>query len=471
MKPQKLFALLLGAAISVSVFSFTACSPDPPQPENPDSGNVVPEQPEDNNTYSVKLEKQCYLIAGDEEAGSYPLSPVVRVNKTVAEGAVCSYSVSDPSVAEVSESGVVSARSYGAATVTATYTAESGKTASADVKVMVFEDAAAQEINSFDEKFVNLYGRIDVPEDGVDLDNVGAGIEIAFYGDTLKAKLEVDPPKNGMDLYGRVFVDGVMLDKFEPFRSGDEVTLAENLGMGAHTLAVHKSSEIDEGRLTVKEFYADRFLRIPEKSDLKMEFIGDSITCGYGNLIHGSAGVTRNSDNSDGCLSYAFLTGKELGADFSMVSYSGICVKADRWGAHLNMAQLHTYTSLQTKKPYSYDPEMNVVVLNLGTNDASYIQDVDVSYKNQFSADYKEFLTHLRDVYPRAYIVCCYGMMGLNDFVNDGIEKAIEDMNDTKISYKTFSKNDAGVNSHPYRAAHETYAKQLSAYIRGLLAN
>lgn len=459
MRTFRIAALFSGAVFSMSVLFFGGCAQEttPPEPEKP--------EPEDTSVYSVTLpEKERNLLA---DGGSFMLAPVVEVDEAVSEDAVCTFSVSDPAVVSVDQTGAVTAKGYGEATVTATYTAKSGKSASDTMTVKVFEDATAEEVNSFDEKYVNLYGRMDNGAGVVNIDNCGSGIEVAFYGTELKAKLTVTQPANGMKIFGRVFIDGEM-QEFTPFVSGDSVTLAENLEEGIHIVALHKSSEIDEGRIAVNEFYAERFLRIPEKSDFKIEFIGDSITCGYGDLLRGAANISRNSDNSDACLSYAFLTGKRLGADFSIVSYSGICVKADRWGAGFSMTDLHTYTSLQTKTPYSYDADMDVVVLNLGTNDSSYILEINYGYKKQFPVDYKAFLTHLREVYPDAYIVCAYGMMGLGDEINKGITQAVEEMNDAKISYKTFQKNDAGVGGHPYLTAHEIYAKQLTEYINGL---
>lgn len=468
MKLKKTLSLLLGVLFAACLFcgcdktGDVSKNPETPTPETPDP-------PQDTTVYSVSLEAEYFLLAGDEEAGRVTLSPVVKAGKTVLDNAVCAYSVEDDGIASVDEAGVVTAAAYGTTTVTATYTAESGKTAYAKAAVKVFTAATAEEVNSFDEKYVNLYGRMDNSEGVVNIDNCGSGIEVAFYGTELKAKLTVTQPTNGMKIFGHVFLDGEM-QEFTPFVSGESVVLAEDLEEGVHVAALHKSSEINEGRIAVKQFYADRFLRIPEKSDFKMEFIGDSITCGYGDLLMGASGIVRNSENSDACLSYAFLTGKQLNADFSIISYSGIGVKADRWGAGFDMTDLHTYTSLQTKTPYRYDADMDVVVLNLGTNDASYIKDVQPSYRKQFPVDYKDFLTHLREIYPDAYIVCAYGMMGSFEAVDKGIKQAVEEMNDSKISYKKFTANTAGVNGHPYYTAHASYAKQLVAYIETLLA-
>ena len=282
---------------------------------------------------------------------------------------------------------------------------------------------------------------------------------------------------NGMggvfDVYVHVYIDGDTKGEFKVLPQGTS-TLAEGLGEGIHTVRMLKASEGDRGKFIVKSFDAEEFLRIPEKSDLKMEFIGDSITAGYGNLaVPGADGKvpTWSVTNSDGCVSYAALTGQALGADFSVVALSGICLKSDRWGANINMTELHSYISYRNRNAYTYDKDMGVVVLALGTNDAGCISEPDIDYNgNQFRQDYAAFLRHLRSIYPNAYVVCIYGMMGANTAVKNGINKALSDVNDAKMSYLGFAQDGSGSNGHPNAMAHASYAKQLTAYIQGLLA-
>ena len=455
MKLQRIFSLLFSAAF----FALPLCACNGGEREENETGDAA---------YSVELGGKTHdLLLGDEALASFSLSPVAKKNGAAVEGASFTYTASDPAVATVSEEGLVTAVGGGTSTVNAAYYAGK-KTVSAKMTVRVFEEATAEEVNSFDEAYVNLYGRMENGEGVVNIDNVGSGIEVAFFGTELRAKLSVTPSASAPAPYGHVFIDGEA-QEFAPFSSGDDVVLAEGLEEGIHTVAIHKSSEIDEGRLSVHAFYSDRFLAVPEKSDLKIEFVGDSITCGYGNLVMGNIGESRSISNSDACLGYAFLTGQALRADFSLISYSGICVKQFMWGGTLNMAELHTYTSLVTKTPYKYDSDMDVVVLNLGTNDGGYIDTHTTYGLNDFPDDYREFLEHLRAVYPDAYIICAYGMMGTNSYVDRGIKMALEELNDSKISYKTFPQNSMGANTHPYRTAHATYAKTLTAYIEELI--
>jgi hypothetical protein len=70
---------------------------------------------------------------------------------------------------------------------------------------------------------------------------------------------------------------------------------------------------------------------------------------------------------------------------------------------------------------------------------------------------------------PSAYIVCLYGMMGINEKVDTGIKAAIEQMNDDKISYlSSFTPNFDSAGGHPSAAAAEKNAKIVVKHIKSL---
>ena len=451
---MRITAIAVGAVLASGILLLGACT----EPE-----------PVDESVYTLGAKtKSCSLLVGDETYGSATTSFVAKKDGTTVEAPEITYTVADPAVAEVNADGVVTPKAYGRTELVATY-----KTATARVPVYVYERASAENVNSFDELYVNRFGRQYFTDGKLNVDHVSSGIEVAFLGESLTVDVDVTRDPNGsgaFDVYVHVYIDGDTTGEFKVLTQGT-FTLAEGLGEGIHTVRMLKASEGDRGKFTVNGFNAEEFLRIPEKSDLKMEFIGDSITAGYGNLaVPGPDGKIPgwSVENSDGCVSYAALTGQKLDADFSVVALSGICLKMDIWGAGINMTQLHSWVSYRNREAYAYDADMDVVVLALGTNDGSYI-DSNGSYRLQFPIDYAAFLRHLRDIYPNAYIVCIYGMMGTNRHINSGIQEALEEVNDAKMSYKTFVKNTAGASSHPSGRAHVQYANELTAYIQELL--
>lgn len=406
----------------------------------------------------IRLDKEQYgLILGDEVSGACLVSAELYRDGRLVSDAEMIYSVADPDVAAVDKSGRLVAVNAGRTTLKV-----SCNGFSATGSVVICAPATAEQINSFDERYVNRFGRLYSTAEGLNADNVASGLELAFYGTEISAEISVNAA-----IRFRVCVDGEKEGAFvKASAEQTEYLLAEGLPEGVHTIRILKSSEIYDGKMIFRGFGgAERFLTVPEKPEFSVEFIGDSITCGYGALGTGA----RTVDNSDACSSFACLTARALNADFSCIALQGICVSASRWTS-VKMTDMYRYTSLLTGEAFDFSDSPDVVVVGLGTNDASYITDIDASYASSFAGDYAAFLRYIRSKRQNAYIVCVYGMMGLNAAVNGGILQAIESLGDEKISYlSAFKANSDGANGHPSAAAHAEYAEILSAYIEGLL--
>lgn len=406
----------------------------------------------------VETDKEAYfLVMGIDGAESVKAEAKAYLKDEEITDAEFFFSSENEEIATVDASGIIAAVKAGKTTVTVT-----AGGASKSVVVNVLEKATAEEVNTFGEEYVNLFGRTYETANGLKFDHVTSGFEVSFYGTKLTADVEISGT-----VYARIFLDGDEEGSFQRLQTGSAYALADGLEKGLHTVRVLKSSEIYDGQIVLKGFAAEQFVGTPEKPELKIEFIGDSLTTGYGAL---GSGGPRTVENSDGCGSFAYYAARKLNADFSMIALQGICVKAYMWQTSLNMADMYPLVSPLTDREYSFDEEADVVVLNLGTNDASYISSKDKNYAARFEEDYADFLRYLRSRHGGAYIVCVYGMMGKNADVDSGIMNAVEKLNDDKISYiSSFAADAAGANGHPSRAAHEAAGNSLALYIENLV--
>lgn len=364
----------------------------------------------------------------------------------------------DPSVATV-DNGKIKAIGYGKTKISVTY-----EDVTDLISVSVIAETTAENVNTFDEEYVNIFGRCQLSNSGLNIYHVASGIEVGIIGTSLKVKLY-----SSSDSYMRVFVDNDTVGERIFIPAGTkEYTVARNLEDGRHTVRMVKCSEENNAYWIVKSFSADKFFQVAEKSGLKIEFIGDSITAGHGSI--GQAGEGHSIANSDAAKTYAYLTAQALEADYSIVAWSGICAKAHHWGNSINMATLYERTSYYNDEAYS-GFDANVVIVNLGTNEDSYISTPEGhAYAEQFPADYLAFLQTVRAKNPNAYIICLYGMMGKAGAVDTGIRNAIAELGDEKIVYNpfTFYADFAGSNGHPGTTAHKVYSEGLIAYIKTL---
>ena len=211
---------------------------------------------------------------------------------------------------------------------------------------------------------------------------------------------------------------------------------------------------------------------------LTIEFIGDSITCGYGvESKSGSEPFMTSTENFS--KSYAYLAAKSLGADYTTCCYSGYGIVSGYTGDGNKNANelLPDCYELASKfedydNDWSFPEQCDVVVINLGTNDFNYVsQDLEVR-GSEFVDSYKTFLKNVREKRPNAAIICTVGTMG-DDDVYTLIEQAVAELNDDKItsyfSQPQSMRDGMGANGHPSKRTQQNSADILADKIRKVL--
>lgn len=317
----------------------------------------------------------------------------------------------------------------------------------------------------------------------------GVQIIAAFEGTSLRMMAK---PQSGYFM--------AQIDQAEPFKvafRGERdsvVTLATALPDGRHLVRL---MYIIEGYEFFPEFWGfvldkgRQLIDSPVLPSRKIEFIGNSITCGYGN-----EGLKKEEHfdyaTENHYYSYASIAARNLEAQHWVVARSGIgayrnydgpkkgnpesCMPVQyeytgyAWKPELRKEQ----TFLREKWDFSrYQPD--VVCINLGTNDLS-TPNYDLALLKQ---SYQKFLKLVRQHNPKAKIVLLTGSMLYNqelqmakqllDELTDKAHKAGDqevyrfDMN--HIDGEAFLGNDW----HPNVYQDEKMANELTAYLRKLM--
>ena len=297
-------------------------------------------------------------------------------------------------------------------------------------------------------ELVTLYGRTSTAKNGyVTLFWTNSGLSFRFKGTGATAKLGADNLGERAYGYLNVYVDGeftpsqtICMDK-----TNKTVTLAEGLADGEHTIELRKRNEAAYGgsaSLIVKNLTVTggEFLDPPAAPTRRIEVIGDSITSGFGNIAT-DADTEYSSATVEGTMTYAVLAAKELGANASIVSRSGIgfCQGAD------SMDSFYTYYDKTAALPgtvvnnaewdFAANPS-DVVVINLGTNDNGAKIGGKAITDEQMTAEAVAFLKLVREKNPNAIIIWTYGMMGGTR--RAALEAAVQtraDAGDAKVFY------------------------------------
>ena len=298
-----------------------------------------------------------------------------------------------------------------------------------------------------------------------------ASIEVRFTGTAVSLLLEDTSNWYNVYLDDRSFVLPTIYGQ-------DEYLLAANLEAGNHRLRLTKRTEagVGLGSFNGIKIPSDTQLLDPyPEAERKIEFIGDSITTGYG-----SEGNTATCDFSARTQNveqtYAAQTARELGAEAMITAKSGI--GAVRNYADANFTSSETMIDLygrsiakesQTIWDFSrWQPD--VVVVNLGTNDFSTTPHPP---QETFIAGYTDFLRTIRNNYPQAHIFAIAGPI-MQPPANDYIQGAVSRMNDSKIHFvlieNTLSyETDYGCDWHPNETGQGKIAVQLIPAIRTIM--
>lgn len=280
----------------------------------------------------------------------------------------------------------------------------------------------------------------------------------------------------------------VEIDDGLPYRIGftkndSIVTLVEGLPEGTHRARIMYVLEGYELKPVFKGFYLDKGCTLAEAPALperRIEFIGNSITCGYG-VESDDRNDPFTYETENHFYTYAARTARALNAQHLVVARSGIGIYRN-FGAPVSgskdclpaMYEQVMFTDPTELWDHSlYTPD--VVCINLGTNDAG-----DGKYDFALLTDgYRKFVAHLRDIYPEAKLVLLSGSMlsgkPLAD-VKRAMDKVVaehKEAGDTEVYRFDMSPQTGslgyGANWHPSMRQQQKMASELTAYLKELM--
>ena len=332
-----------------------------------------------------------------------------------------------------------------------------------------------------DADHVRSLGRTCYTDDALWLANSASGVEFTVQSPTVGFELtdQGDASRIAIFVNGELREDRIL----EDYYSYIEI----ETGPGENTVRFLKLSEAQYSTLGIDSIILPKDGKIsPTKpKQRKMEFIGDSITCGYGidlPMYDPDTGDRNDfsTETENVTKTYAYLTAEHFDADINILSASGYGVYISYSGMLENtLTNWYEQYSVDANDPYyfsdgtcleerswdfsSYQPDC--VVINLGTNDWLYLQNHDKDA--EFEESYISLLTKIRQNNPNAVIFCTMGLMGDELFAN--MESAVEayktSNSDDKVYTLKFAQMDLSseglaVNSHPTDISNRRAAEQ-----------
>ena len=333
-------------------------------------------------------------------------------------------------------------------------------------------------------------GRVDCKPEGPAFAFPAVSVRVRFQGSALDLRL-MDSGTGGAQStnYYDVSIDGGTPTRLDA-TAGDQVyPLARDLTDGEHTAEIVKRSESNgnSGKGQVLGFRVREgttLLPVTPKS-LRVEFVGDSITCGYGNEVSTTMPemFPFTTINSNANAAYGAVAARQLDAEYVAVAISGRGVYrnyADFAGELAPVFYNDTLPDDAESSPWDFSRYVpDVVVVNLGTNDFSPPGPDHAAYTTAYS----DLLTQIRGHYPDALLLAVVGPMLSDSFpagvqawttVQSDVVGVVNDLTaqgDTNVHYLALTPQSPpyGEDYHPTLATHQQMAQAVVAEINRLL--
>lgn len=317
--------------------------------------------------------------------------------------------------------------------------------------------------------------------DSIRLGFPGVTLHLNFRGAALNLHL------NGSsdEVYFNVFVDDGPLVRLRAHQGDGVYPILQTDTAGDHRIDIVRRSESWEGTCEILGFTTgegDRFLPPPPAHERKLQFIGDSITCGAAadsNPDDPLNGKTKDgAHTSNASATFAKILAHRFQAECHLVSYGGRGVIRDWEGIHeTNNAPQFYELALPDDPKVKWDQSSYVpdaIGICLGTNDFSR----GIPDQTDFVNGFVQFLEIIRRDSPHALIFLIESPIVNDDpgqppkrtVLNDYLELVIARFNDSNV-FLAPVKHYAGVphNGHPAAADHVAIADELEPLFRNKL--
>ena len=232
-----------------------------------------------------------------------------------------------------------------------------------------------------------------------------------------------------------------------------------------HNIRLVRQSEARNALATLTSIsFTGYFEDAPKNAEHYIEYYGASICCGYGNLAATGTTATeaQKSLNTDATQAFPYLTASKLGADYSVVSASGLGLV--RGYRPFNGPQLFENNSIYRSTTLKYQPARtpDVIVLSFGGND----QGKSVTIQEWTTAA-TNFIKQIRQTYGKDVPIVWVYMTTNNYFpeVTKGVNDALGGEAAGLYVCKLTQNKDGG-NNHPSLAGHITAAEELVAFMQ-----
>ena len=244
-------------------------------------------------------------------------------------------------------------------------------------------------------------GRVKPVTGGLLFDHSASTLEFQGY---MTGKVDITISSTKGKSYFTVYIDGKRSsERIEVSGEKKVVTIAKFSGKYFHKISIVKQTEIDWSTSTLHSLSITGYLtKAPENKDLYIEFYGDSLTAGYGNIGNPGDEPSGSAPFEDATKTYAYLLSQKLDADCSILARSGVGL-APCW-SECFQDRFKKYSYARSGDLFSFTGARvpDLVVIHLGANDYTHARNEDgTPTKNEFISHGKDLVNFIQKGYKK----------------------------------------------------------------------
>ncbi len=296
----------------------------------------------------------------------------------------------------------------------------------------------------------------------------GCAIRTVFKGTSVDLVMKDDSLRN---MFTVIIDDSLFVLTAD--RADSTYRLADSLPDTRHKLEIIRRTEWHGGNTTFLGLELDKRGKTypPQLKERKIEFIGDSYTCGYGN-----EGKSREEhftyQTENNYMTFGSITARAMNAEYLAVCRSGIgIVQGYGGGREFTMPRYYDEVLSDSTMSWDYSKcQPQLVVIDLAGNDLSAPLD-----SAEFVNAYVTFLKRIRQNYNAAAIVCIAGPSSPGEEWNKwrNLIHAVVDQfgkADQAVHYFEFTPFEPnGSDWHPNVLEHQRMADELEPFVKEVM--
>ena len=286
-----------------------------------------------------------------------------------------------------------------------------------------------------------------------------SGFQFAFSGKSIELQIT-----SHHTLYGpvilAVFVDGEVYQKIDLSEGSHAYTIPFTRNDIIYVKII-QITELQYGSFKLEDIRVDGEIFKWDKPQESILWIGDSLSAGYG-LESDTTPLVFNTHFEDCTHAYPYMVSHALNTTPIIIAYSGNGILS-RWIPETEDAA-NDEDILPSIFPYNIDEDPSWVIINLGTNDASYTRGIP-EREQRFQKLYIDFIQTLKAKFPNAKFLLCYGLM--EETLLSSVKNVAKETSSLFLRFDTATEKDGFCfASHPNKTSQRNAANTLIHFIR-----